>query len=60
MTTLATIHEELLSATSQINDPAIKALAKVVEDLCSHVQSIDRQAHLAADDARRALLMARA
>jgi hypothetical protein len=59
MKTLATIQEELLLAINQINDPAIKALAKAVEDLCSHVQSVDRQAHLAADDARRALRMAR-
>jgi hypothetical protein len=59
MKTLATIQEELLLASGQTNDPAIKSLAKVVEDLCSHVQSIDRQAHLAAEDARRALRMAR-
>lgn len=59
MKTLASIQEELLLATSQTNDPVIKALAKVVEELCAHVHSIDRQAHLAADDARRALRMAR-
>jgi hypothetical protein len=59
MKTLASIQEELLSATSQIDDPVIKALAKALEDLCSHVQSIDRQSHLAAEDARRALRMAR-
>jgi hypothetical protein len=59
MKTLASIQEELLSATSQTNDPVIKALAKVVEELCAHVHSIDRQAHLAADDARRALRLAR-
>jgi hypothetical protein len=59
MKTLNTIQEELLLASGQSNDPAVKALAKVVEDLCLFVQSIDRQSHLAAEDARRALRMAR-
>ena len=59
MKTLASIQEELVLVTSQSSDPALKALIKAVEDLCLHVQSIDRQSHLAAEDARRALRMAR-
>lgn len=59
MKTLESIQQELVLATSTISDPVIKALAKAIEDLCSQVQSIDRQSHLAAEDARRALRMAR-
>jgi hypothetical protein len=59
MKTLATVQEELQSATSENSDPAIKALAKAVEALCAHIQSIDRQSHLATEDARRAMRMVR-
>jgi hypothetical protein len=59
MKTLATIQEELHLATSQISDPAIKALGEAVKELCIHIQSIDRLSHLAAEDARRAVRMGR-
>lgn len=59
MLNLTVIQADICQAANQSTDPAMKALAKAVEELCAYVESIERLTRLASDDARRAMKMAR-